>query len=426
MTQPTGPLNWRPLKHFSSEPPQYGLNISASEYTENNLEAWRLLRTTDIREDGSLVSGNEVFLNQTQFSSKYQLRAGDLLYSRSGTVGRSYLCSSSSSRFTFAGYLVRFRPRSDVDPRYLDYCSRTTFFKEAISADSVTSTISNFNAERYKNLQLPWRTTDEQRRIADYLDRETTSIDALISKKRRLIELLNERRSNFVSSAVTMALEKNCEPVDTSNRYVRRIPKRWRLMRLRHVVEQIIDTPHKTAPVVDDGEYLVVRTSNVKKGRLILDGARYTDRASWLEWNHRGEPRPGDVLLTREAPAGEACIVPADIRLCIGQRMVLLRVRQAIACGEWVVHSIYSRHAQRFITDLSNATTVAHLNVGDIPDIPIAVPDLREQQRLLIHIRSEVRRNEETVSRLNKQIDFLAERRRTLITAVITGPDGRV
>ena len=81
---------------------------------------------------------------------------------------------------------------------------------------------------------------------------------------------------------------------------------------------------------------------------------------------------------TREAPAGEACIVPPDRRLCIGQRMVLLRIKQTIVSGEWVVHSIYSGHVQRFITDLSNATTVAHLNMSDIPDIPIAVPDFKE------------------------------------------------
>ncbi|MDE0496828.1 MAG: restriction endonuclease subunit S, partial [Acidimicrobiaceae bacterium] len=245
-------------------------------------------------------------------------------------------------------------------------------------------------------------------------------MDTLISKKRRLIKLLDERCSNFVSATVTTGCDSSCEP-STTNRYVRVIPKHWRLMRLRHVVEQIIDTPHKTAPVVDDGEYLVVRTSNVKKGRLVLDGARYTDRASWLEWNRRGEPGPGDVLLTREAPIGEACIVPADIRLCIGQRMVLIRVKQAIVSGEWIVHSIYSGHAQRFIADLSNATTVAHLNMSDIPDIPIAVPALSEQRQLLSRIRSEIRCHEEAVSMLDTQINLLAERRQALIMAAVTG-----
>ena len=315
-------------------------------------------------------------------------------------------------------------PRVESDPRFFAYAMRAQAWAGVprALAKGVREGGADFRRwETLAELPLPAPSLHEQRALADHLDAETLHIDALISKKRRLIELLDERRSNFVSEAVTIGLESNGESVDTRNRYVRRIPKRWRLMRLRHVVEQIIDTPHKTAPVVNNGEYLVVRTSNVKTGRLILDGARYTDRASWIEWNHRGEPRPGDVLLTREAPAGEACVVPAHTPLCIGQRMVLLRVNQTIACGEWVAHSIYSGHVQRFIMDSSNATTVAHLNMSNIHDIPIAVPDLREQQQLLGRIRSNVRRHEETVSKLNEQIDLLAERRQALITAVVTG-----
>ena len=310
-------------------------------------------------------------------------------------------------------------PMQDVDIRFFRY--QLSAMTEQLQSCGQGSTFLELSAHSLASSPIVVPSLSTQQTIANYLDYETARIDALISKKRRLIELLDERRSNFVSEAVTIGLEIDSESVDTRDRYVRRIPKRWRLMRLRHVVDQIIDTPHKTAPVVDDGEYLVVRTSNVKKGRLILDGARYTDRASWIEWNHRGEPRPGDVLLTREAPAGEACVVPADTPLCIGQRMVLIHVRQKIVCGEWVVHSIYSGHAQRFITDLSNATTVAHLNMSDIYDIPIVVPVLSEQQQLLNRIRSEVHRHEETVSKLNKQIDLLAERRQALITAVVTG-----
>ena len=311
----------------------------------------------------------------------------------------------------------------EADPRFVHHLLRTRLYISEYERRGKYMPPSQFDIswEQFRDISVTLPPLAEQRVMADYLDTETARVDGLISKNRRLIELLDERRSNFVSEAVTIGLENNGQSADTRNRYVRGIPERWRLMRLRHVVEQIIDTPHKTAPVVEDAVYLVVRTSNVKKGRLILDGARYTDRASWIEWNQRGEPRPGDVLLTREAPAGEACVVPVHTSLCIGQRMVLLRVNQTIACGEWVAHSIYSGHVQRFIMDSSNATTVAHLNMSDIHDIPIAVPDLREQQQLLGRIRSNVRRHEETVSKLNKQIDLLTERRQALITAVVTG-----
>ena len=89
--------------------------------------------------------------------------------------------------------------------------------------------------------------------------------------------------------------------------------------------------------------------------------------------------------------------------------------------GEWLLHSIYSGTAQRFITDMSNATTVPHINMSDIPDIPIALPPREEQDRLLSVIREKVRQAEEINKKLNRQVLLLTEHRQALITAAVTG-----
>ena len=67
------------------------------------------------------------------------------------------------------------------------------------------------------------------------------------------------------------------------------------------------------------------------------------------------------------------------------------------------------------------STTVAHLNMSDIPDIPIVVPDLGEQKEILSHIRAAVRRQELTVSKLQQQMELLTERRQSVINAAVTG-----
>ena len=86
-----------------------------------------------------------------------------------------------------------------------------------------------------------------------------------------------------------------------------------------------------------------------------------------------------------------------------------------------MVHSIYSGPAQRFIEDLSNSTTVAHINMSDIPDIPVAIPDLEVQNRLLELVRAEVEREEQGIAALDRQTSLLAEHRQALITAAVTG-----
>lgn len=133
---------WAPLKRFCSEPPQYGLNVAAADYQADGA---RLIRTSDIGPDGRLgASDKAVFVDPGIVAAEHRLRVDDLLFSRSGTLGRCLRIADDPGEATFAGFLVRFRPRADVDSRFVAYCADAGFFQAAIAADAVTSTISNF------------------------------------------------------------------------------------------------------------------------------------------------------------------------------------------------------------------------------------------------------------------------------------------
>jgi type I restriction enzyme S subunit len=315
------------------------------------------------------------------------------------------------------------RPSPDFEPRFLHYLLRSSPYLAEFTRISKFMPPSQFDIawDDLRLVPVPARPLGEQRAIADFLDTETARIDALITKKRRMIDLLGEHQRNFVANAVTLGLNGRGRVVETKHAFAPRVASDWRLMRLRHVVREIVDTAHKTAPVVEDGEYLVVRTANVKSGRLVLDGAHFTDHDSWIEWTARGVPEAGDVIFTREAPAGEACLVPDELPLCIGQRTVLLRPSRDLISGAWLLHSLYSGPAQQFIEVLSRSTTVAHINMSDIPDIPIVVPPLAAQEGILKTIGDVTDRSEAISSRLATQLNLLQEHRQALITAAVTG-----
>jgi len=166
----------------------------------------------------------------------------------------------------------------------------------------------------------------EQTAIANFLDRETLRIDALVEEKKRFIELLKEKRQSLISHAVTKGLDPAVKMKDSGVEWLGEVPKHWLMSYLKFVTHKIIDTEHKTAPFYENGEYHVVRTSDVKNGKLIYASAKYTNHEVYLEWTARGRPEAGDILFTREAPAGEACVVPANSHICLGQRMVLFKV----------------------------------------------------------------------------------------------------
>jgi type I restriction enzyme S subunit len=357
-------------------------------------------------------------------------RSGDIVVNRmrafQGGVGMAH-----ESGIVSPDYLV-LRTAPELDSRFSHYLLRSAWFVGEMTArlrgiggsDQGNVRTPRINAEDLGEITISLPNISAQTRVAAFLDAETLRIDALIEKKKQMVELLDERRRNLVADAVTFGLGVRTPLSYTGDTFAPQIPAGWELVRLKHVVSRIVDTEHATAPEYPDARHLIVRTANVKQGQLVLDAAKYTDENGWKRWTRRAAPRPGDVLLTREAPAGEACVVPSDVPLCIGQRMVLLVVDRKKVAGEWLVHSLYSGPAQTFISLLSRSTTVARINMADIPNVPIVLPPLEVQHELLGQIDSEVVRLRTLGAIVSDQIGLLMEHRQALITAAVTGELG--
>ena len=90
---------------------------------------------------------------------------------------------------------------------------------------------------------------------------------------------------------------------------------------LADVCELIIDCEHKTAPTQSTG-YPSIRTPNVGKGRLILDGVNRVSEKTYREWTQRAIPQAGDLILAREAPIGNVAIIPRNLKVWMPSRIV--------------------------------------------------------------------------------------------------------
>ena len=92
---------------------------------------------------------------------------------------------------------------------------------------------------------------------------------------------------------------------------------------LDDVCEFIVDCLHKTAPTQPTG-YPSIRTPNVGRGRLLLDGVNRVSEDVYAEWTKRAVPMPGDLIMAREAPAGgEKYSQPAFLTPRLVEKLVL-------------------------------------------------------------------------------------------------------
>lgn len=142
---------------------------------------------------------------------------------------------------------------------------------------------------------------------------------------------------------------------------------------LSDVCELIVDCEHKTAPTQQTG-YLSIRTPNIGRGRLILDGVNRVSDQTYREWTKRATPQPGDLIMAREAPIGNVAIIPPGLQVCLGQRTLLIRPNPSFVDPQYLVYLLLGDEIQGRIQSLSNGATVHHLNMSDIRDL--VLPEL--------------------------------------------------
>jgi hypothetical protein len=190
-----------PLKHLSMLPLVNGLG----EPGENGESGWpRYVRTTDI--GGPRELRRDVFASlPPALARKAPLNKGDIVMTAAGaTVGKSLLYLENSPA-CFAGYLVRCRPRTAVDARFLSHWTQSDHYWLQIDAGAVRSTIDNFSASKYRSLLVPWPSADMRRRIADFLDDQVARLDAAVRAARQTQALLEERAVAAVTHRLTEA-----------------------------------------------------------------------------------------------------------------------------------------------------------------------------------------------------------------------------
>ncbi len=316
---------------------------------------------------------------------KSYVNPGDILFTKIGAIGRAALykgelgvCNSNAAtaKITIDG--------KKANSQFVTY----QLVSERVSREfekSIVSTPPRINLGDINAMKIELPPLPEQKKIAAIL----TSVDEVIEKTQAQIDKLKDLKTGMMQELLTRGVGVDGKPhTEFKDSPVGRIPKGWEVKPLADVVERVIDCEHKTAPYVEKSEYMVVRTSNVRNGELVLEDMKFTHSAGFKEWTKRAVPSSGDVLFTREAPAGESCLVPSHYKVCMGQRMVLLRPSNDVIDADFFSMFLTSEMAKKRIFEMSIGTTVSRINIEDIKKIPCVLPPKTEQKKIAEAITS--------------------------------------
>ena len=255
------------------------------------------------------------------YADDYLCEAGTTIVGRKGTINRPIFVTEPFWNIDTAFGIA---PDKGLDPKYLYYfCVHFNF----MPLDKSTGRPSLAKSDLLK-IEMPVPSISEQKRIVARIEELFSQLDAGVEMLKKTKAQLAVYRQAVLKDMFDGAI--GCK-TDT----------------IQSVCSNIVDCPHSTPKWVGDGK-ICLRTTNFKRGYLDLSEKNYVSEETFDKRNARLIPQPGDVLYSREgAILGIACIIPEDLFVCLGQRMMLLRVNEKML-GRFLMHYLNSPKVTSF------------------------------------------------------------------------------
>ena len=184
-----------------SEKPQYGWATKANNKTGN----LRLLRTSDITSGSVDWSSVPYCTEEPADVEKYLVEPGDILISRAGSIGVSFLINKPE-RAVFASYLIRFRPKAGIDTKYFYYYLKSPSYWEAIGASKSGIAVPNVNASKLAQVPIPVAPIDQQKRIVAEIEKQFSRLDEAVANLKRVKANLKRYKAAVLKAAVEGSL----------------------------------------------------------------------------------------------------------------------------------------------------------------------------------------------------------------------------
>ena len=160
------------------------------------------------------------------------------------------------------------------------------------------------------------------------------------------------------------------------------IPGNWKWVRLSNIAESIVDCPHSTPKYLDmETEYCTIDTNCIdEKGDITK--WRYVDADTYTARITRLTPQKDDIVYTREGSICRAAILPEGPKVCLGQRVMLIRSANGVF-PQFIRRLLMSPMVIRKLTEQQKGIGAKHVNVSDVCNLILPLPPLAEQKRIV-------------------------------------------
>ena len=416
------PEHWevRRLKHMCHVFPS---NVDKKSY-EGETPVF-LCNYTDVYHNGKIQTGM-AFMSATATPEqiiKYTLRAGDTIITKDSETADD-IAISSYVPFDLPGvicgyHLSMIRPIGGVNGLFIKLLFDSVYTKSCFAVRANGLTRVGLGQYEIDNVELPFPSIGEQALIANFLDRETAKIDALVAEQQRLIELLKEKRQAVISHAVTKGLDPTVPMKPSGIEWLGDIPAHWLVTRLGYYAR----VENGTTPSRDneaywlDGNIPWLSSGEVNQYRVVEANEFITEKAL-CECSLRLLPKGTIIvgMIGQGKTRGTSALL--EIEACINQNLAAIVPSNFLRSDYllYIFHSMYD-----YLREFGRGGNQAALNCEILSALRVVIPPENEQDQISRYLGRQLLAFDNLTAEAERAIELLQERRTALISAAVTG-----
>jgi len=336
----------------------------------------------------SIISETEEMLTNIGASKARVVPPNTVLVTCIGNLGRTGLVKKEAA---FNQQINAILENENLSGRFIFYQAQSPNFKRQLEKLATGTTVSIVNKGNFETIKIVIPPLPEQQAIVSKIEELFSELD---NGNQQLLTAQQQLKV-YRQSLLKWAFEGIREPKSIS---------------VEHCCSHIVDCLHSTAKFASSG-FFCVDTTCIENGKILFNKIRYVNEQTYLERISRLKPEAGDILFAREGTVGTTLIVPDKTELCLGQRMMMFRLKENIT-SKYFMYFFHSSLFKSQYQPLIMGTTAPHLNIRDVKKFNVVICPLEEQQLIVSELESKLTvcdKIEETISQSLQQAETLRQ-----------------
>ena len=313
------------------------------------------------------------------------------------------------------------KPRDEMNPDYYNWLFHTIQFADEFYkwGHGIVDDLWTTNWQDMKHIDIPVPTLDEQKVIADYLNKAIPEIDALHTDIEKQIETLEEYKKSIITEAVTKGLDPDVEMKDSGIELIGQIPNEWKISRLGWISKKIGDGIHGTV-TFEDGEtnFYFINGNNIKKRNIAIkdNTQRITER---IYNTYKTNLTTHTILISLNGTIGNLAFYNNE-NVLLGKSVGFIELKEEYN-REYIYYLLQANYIKT-IFELSFAgTTINNLSLQTLRKTNVLLPPKTEQKKIVKYLDKKCAEIDGAIEEKKEQLDTLEQYKKSVIYEYVTG-----